>query len=60
MDLWHIRLGHAHEGGDEKVSTGLRGVNIPKSQKLSFCDTCQIPKSKIKLHLFFRSETQKI
>ena len=42
VDLWHQRLGHLNEVQlKEMVSQDLvKGVNIPKSTRISFCEKC--------------------
>ena len=42
VDLWHQRLGHLNEVQlKEMVSEDLvKGVNIPKSTRISFCEKC--------------------
>jgi hypothetical protein len=48
MDMWHVRLGHPNEVSLRKLAQVVKGVDIPKSHKLSFCDTCQRCKATMK------------
>jgi len=41
-DLWHQRLGHLNESQLREMASQdlVRGVNIPKSTRISFCEKC--------------------
>ena len=60
VDMWHQRLSHLNEVQlKEVISQDLgKGVNIPKSTKISFCDKCvegRISKKPFKSVLEIRS-----
>jgi hypothetical protein len=44
--LWHSRLGHLGESQlDGLLATQVEGVAFSASEKLSFCETCDVCKS---------------
>jgi hypothetical protein len=45
MDLWHVRMGHPHDGALRRMIEVTTGVKIPSNLKSSFCDTCHRTKS---------------
>ena len=46
--LWHLRLGHLGESCmDRLVQLGTSGVQVSKSDRLCFCETCALCKSRV-------------
>jgi hypothetical protein len=45
MDLWHVRMGHPHDGALRRMLEVTTGVKFPTTLKTSFCDTCHRTKS---------------
>jgi hypothetical protein len=48
MDLWHVRMGHPHDGALRRLVEVATGVKLPANMKTSFCDTCHRSKSTVK------------
>jgi hypothetical protein len=48
MDLWHVRMGHPHDGALRRMVEATIGVKLPSNIKASFCETCHKTKSTAK------------